>query len=163
MGRERRFPPLPETSILELLTLRRTDLTVNKDLDLQQDHPPHPRRETLTTSKTKTLDSSRGSKPDHNNFLNNNRDNSNSSNNSNHRDSLSNSSNNNNHRDSLSNSSNSSNHRDSLSNSSNSSNHRDNSSSSNSNNHRDSQRPLHPQGSSVFLSKSSKESTGKNS
>merc|ERR1711899_591501 len=109
MGRERRFPLLPETSILELLTLRRTDLTVNKDLDLQQDHPPHPRRETLTTSKTQTLDSSRGSKPDHNNFLNNNRDNSNSSNN---------------------------------------------------NNHRDSQRPLHPQGSSVFLSKSNKESTG---
>merc|ERR1711899_292026 len=137
MGRERRFPPLPETSILELLTLRRTDLTVNKDLGLQQDHPPHPRRETLTTSKTKTLDSSRGSKPDHNNFLNSNRDNSNSSNNSNHRDSLSNSSINNNHRD--------------------------NSSSSNNNNHRDSQRPLHPQGSSVFLSKSSKESTGKNS
>merc|ERR1711899_203416 len=98
MGRERRFPPLPETSILELLTLRRTDLTVNKDLDLQQDHPPHPRRETLTTSKTKTLDSSRGSKPDHNNFLNNNRDNSNSSNNSNHRDSSS--TTNNNHRDS---------------------------------------------------------------
>merc|ERR1711899_392529 len=162
MGRERRFPPLPETSILELLTLRRTDLTVNKDLDLQQDHPPHPRRETLTTSKTKTLDSSRGSKPDHNNFLNSNRDNSNSSNNSNHRDSLSNSSNSSNHRDSLSNSSNSSNHRDNSS-SSNSSNHRDNSSSSNNNNHRDSQRPLHPQGSSVFLSKSSKESTGKNS
>merc|ERR1711981_970982 len=101
MGRERRFPPLPETSISELLTLRRTDLTVKRDLDLQPDQPPHHRRETLTTFKTKILDSSSrlGSKPDHNNFL------SNSSSNSNHRDSPSNS----NHRDSPSNS----NHRDS--------------------------------------------------
>merc|ERR1711990_316951 len=110
MGRERRCLPLPETSILELLTIRRTDLTVNRDLDLQQDQPPHPRRETLTTSKPRMLDSKRGSKPDHNNFLNN------SSNSNSHRDS---------HRDSLNSSSNSNSHRDSHSSNSNSNSHRD--------------------------------------
>merc|ERR1711990_526141 len=114
MGRERRCLPLPETSILELLTIRRTDLTVNRDLDLQQDQLPHPRRETLTTSKPRMLDSSskRGSKPDHNNFL------SNSSNSNSHRDSLNSSSNSNSHRDSHSSNSNSNSHRDSLNNSS---------------------------------------------
>merc|ERR1711953_437544 len=135
MGRERRFPPLPATSILELLTLRRTDSTASRDLDLQQDQPPHHRRETLTTSKTKILDSSNriGNKPDHNNFLSN----------SNHRDSLSNNSNSN-RRGSLSNNY-SNNHRDSLSNNSNSNNHRGSlSNNSNSNNHRDSPHPLHP-------------------
>merc|ERR1712226_291610 len=155
---------------------RRTDLTASRDLDLQQDQPPHHHLETLTTYKTKILDSSSriGNKPDHSNFLSNssnpskNRDSPNNSNhrdnpsnnsNSNHRDSLSNNSNNSNHRDSLSNSSNS-NHRDSLSNNFNS-NHRD---SPNNSNHRDNPHPLrlHPISSLVFLSKSSKELTEKN-
>merc|ERR1711971_556120 len=117
MERGRRFPPLPATSILELLTLRRTDLTANRDPDLLQDQPPRRRRETLTTSKTKILDSS--NKPDHN------------SSNNNHRGNPNNSSNNNSHRDNPSNSSNNNNHRDNPSNSSN-------------NNHRDSPHPLHP-------------------
>merc|ERR1712226_1152284 len=142
---------------------RRTDLTASRDLDLQQDQPPHHHLETLTTYKTKILDSSSriGNKPDHSNFLSNssnpskNRD---SPNNSNHRDNPSNNSNSN-HRDSLSNSSNS-NHRDSLSNNFNS-NHRD---SPNNSNHRDNPHPLrlHPISSLVFLSKSSKELTEKN-
>merc|ERR1711971_242457 len=171
MERGRRFPPLPATSILELLTLRRTDLTANRDPDLLQDQPPRRRLETLTTSKTKILDSS--NKPDHNSSNNNShrgnpnnssnnhshRDNpSNSSNNNNHRGSPSNNSNNNNHRDNPSNSSNNNNHRgnpsnnsnnnshrDNLNNNSNSNNHRDNlNNNSSSNNHRDSPHPLHP-------------------
>merc|ERR1712226_1231261 len=115
-------------SILALLTLRRTDLTASRDLDLQQDQPPHHHLETLTTYKTKILDSSSriGNKPDHSNFL------SNSSNPSKHRDSP----NNSNHRDNPSNNSNS-NHRDSLSNNCNS-NHRDSLSNNFNSNHRDS-------------------------
>merc|ERR1712241_176216 len=116
MGRERRFPLLPATSTLELSTLRRTDLTASRDQGLLPDQRPHHHQETLTTFKTKILDSSSrlGNKLDHNNFL------SNSSSNSNRRDSLSNSSSNSNRRDSLNNSFSNSNRRDSLNN-----NHRD--------------------------------------
>merc|ERR1712241_1336947 len=101
MGRERRFPLLPATSTLELSALRRTDLTASREQGLLPGQRPHHHQETLTTFKTKILDSSSrlGNKLDHNNFLSN----------SNRRDSLSNSSSNSNRRDSLSNSSSNSN------------------------------------------------------